>query len=99
MRFNTANSSLVSGSGLVLSIYQICAYGSRDQAEFVPKISDPVSDGHTKAVRHGIAIRQIKDRPEAVRCPVLAALGSSRARRGGTALTISEVESGDLVSG
>jgi hypothetical protein len=39
MRFKTANSSLVSGSGLVLSIYQICAYGPRDQAKFVAKIN------------------------------------------------------------
>ena len=38
MRFKTANSSLVSGSGRVLPIYRICAYGSRDQAEFVAKI-------------------------------------------------------------
>jgi hypothetical protein len=30
---------LVSGSGRVLPIYRICAYGSRDQAEFVAKIN------------------------------------------------------------
>src|ERR1035437_4451784 len=38
MRFKTANSSLVSGSGRVLTIYRICAYGSPDQAEFVAQI-------------------------------------------------------------
>jgi hypothetical protein len=68
MRLNTANSSLVSGSGLVLSIYQICAYGSRDQAEFVAKINQIQSAMDTrKPSVTALQFGKIKDRPEAVR--------------------------------
>jgi hypothetical protein len=62
MRFKTANSSLVSGSGLVLSIHQICAYGSRDQAKLIAKINQIQSAMDARKLPGGLGNSANKDR-------------------------------------